>query len=551
LQIHHLFAYRWLHESNGGSDFVLHPDDTPPGKRLDDWFRDGLDRNPHGPALRIHDRSWSYLDVDRTARSWAATLIAAPGGPARRVGILASKSEQAYIGFLAALYAGAVAVPLGPETPVERNRLIATMAGVDALVVDAAGTGQLDAITAAVRPRVLLAPGIGPSDLAAPQALRPPDGSADDLAYILFTSGSTGQPKGVPIAHRNASAFLAAMLPRYDVGPGDTFSQIYELTFDLSVFEVWMAWASGACVRSLSRLQALNPVKHLTRYGVTVATNTPSLVTSLRAADMLPPGSLPGVRYTVFCGEALTVETARYWRRAAPYTVLDNLYGPTELTVSCTAHRWPSGTEVVDPASPTVPVGLPNDGLDYLLLDGDGTVDPRSGELCVTGPQMFDGYLDPAADKGRFVTVDGRRWYRTGDRMRLDENVGLIYLDRTDGQVKVRGYRVELAEVEAAVRDATGGAEVAAVAVDGPEGVVLVAFVLGRAPVDLDAATRALTGRLPGYMVPSQVWPIPDIPLTTNGKTDRSALRTQARHRLVTATAGTATAGAATAPTGR
>lgn len=518
---------------------MLRPDDTPPGRRLDDWFRDGLDRNPYGPALGIHDRSWSYLDVDRTARSWAATLMAARGGPARRVGILASKSEEAYIGFLAALYAGAVAVPLGPETPVERNQLIATMAAVDAVVVDSAGTVQLDAIAAAVRPRVVLAPGAHPSHLAAPEAFRPPaTGSADDLAYILFTSGSTGRPKGVPIAHRNASAYLHAMLPRYDVGPGDTFSQVYELTFDLSVFEVWMAWASGACVRSLSRLQALNPARHLTRYGVTVATNTPSLVTALRAADLLPPGSLPGVRYTVFCGEALPVETARYWRRAAPHTVLDNLYGPTELTVSCTAHRWPPGTEVVDPASPTVPVGLPNDGLDY-LLDGDG-------ELCVTGPQMFDGYLDPAADEGRFVTVDGRRWYRTGDRMRLDEHVGLVYLDRTDGQVKIRGYRVELAEVEAALRDATGGAEVAAVAVDGPDGVALVAFVLGPAPVDLDAARRAVAGRVPGYMVPSAVWRMPEVPLTTNGKTDRSALRAEARRRLAQATAG-----GVTAPTGR
>jgi amino acid adenylation domain-containing protein len=504
-------------------------------KLLHHWFLDGLARNPRGTALRINHRSWTYAEADRTARSWAAALHSGGRAP-RRVGILAAKSEESLLGFLAALYAGCTAVPLNPEYPVGRNRDIAAAAGLDALIVDPSGAAQLDEVAAAAPPLVTLAPRLGewggprpgtPVLVPDPAGDRPPAQGPDSLAYILFTSGSTGRPKGVPIRHGNVSAFLAASLPRYDFGPDDVFGQVYELTFDLSMFEVWCAWSSGACLTVLNRLQALDPGRYIRAHGITVWTSTPSLVAALRTRGLLGESSLPSLRHTVFCGEPLPEESAAYWSAAAPGTSIDNLYGPTELTIACTAYHW-----VPSPGSGTVPIGAPNTGLRYVLLD-DGQAGADTGELCVTGPQMFDGYLDPANDTDRFLTHDGRRWYRTGDRVRRTPDGTLVHLGRDDGQVKIHGYRVELSEVEEAVRACAPGTEAVVLAVPGAAGPVLAAFVIGDdAAGRLTGTAQDLARRLPPYMLPAHLWALPDPPLNPNGKTDRLRLREEAERRL-------------------
>ncbi|MFJ1792901.1 AMP-binding protein [Kitasatospora griseola] len=512
-------------------------------KPLHAWFLDGLAVNPDGPALRLNGRSWTYTELHRTACDWAGALIAGCGGRPRRVGVLASKTEEAYLGFLAALYAGATAVPLGPEYPVERNRAVVAAAGLDAIVVDAAGAAQVTGLAPAAPVRVCLT---GSAEVAA--ALREsavldgavvvPDGSTpaeplddgvDRLAYILFTSGSTGLPKGVPIRHGNIGAFLTAVLPRYEIGPQDVFSQVYELTFDLSMFEVWAAWASGACLTVLNRVQALAPERVAVRRGITFWTSTPSLAAAVQSRGVLAAGALPGLRYTMFCGEPLPVETARHWSSLAPNAVIDNLYGPTELAVACTGHRLDPAAGDAGPDR-AVPIGRPFPGVRHLLLE-DGEVSGTVGELCVAGPQRFDGYLDPASDAGRFVDLDGERWYRTGDRVRQDGD-GLVHLGRIDGQVKVRGYRIEVGEVERAVRRAAPGLDAAVFAVPGPGGEVLAGFVIGRAELDAAAVLKQLAELLPPYMLPGQLWPLAAAPLNPNGKIDRMALREEAVRRL-------------------
>ncbi|MFI7011228.1 D-alanine--poly(phosphoribitol) ligase [Streptomyces sp. NPDC050145] len=504
-------------------------------KLLHHWFLDGLARNPAGIALRIGARTWTYTEADRVARRWAAALHGGARAP-RRVGVLATKSEESLLGFLAALYAGCTAVPLNPEYPVDRNRGIAAEAGLDALIVDPAGAAQLDAVAAAAEPLVVLAPrrdtwpAPGPETpvvVPDPDGDRAPAEGPDSLAYILFTSGSTGRPKGVPIRHGNVSAFLTSVLPRYDFGPDDVFGQVYELTFDLSMFEVWCAWASGACLTVLNRLQALDPARSVRAHGITVWTSTPSLAAALRGHGLLTPGRLPSVRHTVFCGEPLPEDVAAAWSAAAPASAVDNLYGPTELTIACTGFRW-------SPASGTgnVPIGTPNAGLRYVLFE-DGRVGGDTGELCVTGPQMFDGYLDPANDTDRFLEHEGLRWYRTGDRVRRGPDGTLVHLGRGDGQVKINGYRVELSEVEEAVRACLPGREAVVLAVPGATSPVLVAFVVTEDTAGLltDAA-RELARRLPPYMLPAHLWALPDPPLNANGKTDRLQLRKEAEHRL-------------------
>ncbi|MFF8865297.1 AMP-binding protein [Streptomyces sp. NPDC015139] len=525
----------------------------PHGARmLHDWFADGLSRNPHGPALRILDRSWTYTEVDGTARAWAAA-IATLGEPGAPVAVLASKTPEAYIGLLAALYAGAPAVPLNPENPPARNAAVLRAAGCGAVVAEPDAAGAVARLVESAPVHAVLAPRTGrpalPAKLptavggarvlTADELTEPapatgrhiPAGTPDDIAYILFTSGSTGTPKGVPVSHANVSAFLATSLPRYGVRPDDRFSQVHETTFDLAMCDIFPAWAGGACVCVLSRLQALDPARWVPRYGLTVWHSTPSLARGLQRADRLAPGSLTGLRQSVFAGEPLLVDTARYWQRAAPGGVLDNIYGPTELTIACTAFRWDPGQDLSGPRyGATVPIGHPNDGMQAMLLAPDGRPAEDTGELVMTGPQMFRGYLDPRQDEGRFLHRDGRRWYRTGDQVRATGH-GWVHLGRRDAQVKINGYRVEVGEVEAALRDTSGG-DAVAFALDAPGGTRLVAYLLGDTEPDTAALAERLAERLPPYMLPRHLWWLPDAPVNAHGKTDRSRLREDAAGRL-------------------
>jgi non-ribosomal peptide synthetase component F len=162
------------------------------------------------------------------------------------------------------------------------------------------------------------------------------------LAYLLFTSGTTGDPKGVPISHQNVTAFLAANLDHYQFGPGDRCSQTFDLTFDLSVFDLFMALGSGACLYPLSSTDLLSPVDAVAERGLSIWFSVPAVAALQRQRGALRPGVMPSLRASLFCGEALSVEVANAWSEAAPNSIGENLYGPTELTIACTRHRFSS-----------------------------------------------------------------------------------------------------------------------------------------------------------------------------------------------------------------
>jgi amino acid adenylation domain-containing protein len=490
------------------------------------WFLRGLEHARNGPALRIGDVVRTYADLHKKASKWAGSLRSSTLGPPRRVGIVSEKNEVRYAGLLAALYSGATAVPFNPRWPDARKAHILRVASIQVLIVDEVQAGSLDWLTSAnPAPQVF-----GPAQQEAATAERASyiagEDAVNDIAYIIFTSGSTGEPKGVPISHGNVGAFLAAMAARFEVGQGDVFSQLFEISFDLSIFEIFAAWSTGACVCAVTPLQAASPERCIAEWGITVWTSTPSLATMLLTGDRLPPGSLAGLRYTVFCGEALHVRTANYWRSAAPRTQIDNLYGPTEAAVACLGFRLaPSGVPHGFGDLDTVPIGWPFPEVDCLLLPSEGELGRHYGELCLAGTQIFDGYLGAAGDAGHFVTRQGRRWYRTGDRVRQTENYGLIHLGRIDSQVKVNGYRIELSEVERAIELCLPGMNSGVVTVVGPGSItMLVAFVVGLGGGEAELR-KNLAGELPPYMLPSRMWDVPQLPVNHNGKVDRQALQ--------------------------
>jgi acyl-coenzyme A synthetase/AMP-(fatty) acid ligase len=248
---------------------------------------------------------------------------------------------------------------------------------------------------------------------------------------------------------------------------------------------------------------------------------------------------MPTLRSSMFCGEPLTLQQAAAWHEAAPHSALENAYGPTELTVTCSTYRLPGDrAHWPEPANGTGPIGALHPGLQLHLYDG---------ELCVRGPQRFPGYLDPANNADRFLAPDGSpydpstaltgdHWYRTGDRVialpgapdapggRCAPAGGpLVHLGRGDQQVQVHGYRVELGEVEAAMRAVPGVIDAAVVPLTTPAGIELAAAYTGAAP-QADAVRTALRRRLPAYMVPATLTGMDALPLNRNGKIDRTAL---------------------------
>ncbi len=493
---------------------------------------------PDHVALTLGRREYTYQEAADTALRWAAALVEANGGRPDRVGVFAHRSHASYLGTLAALFAGAAFVPLNRKFPLPRTRTMLERAEVDALIVDPASLADLPELLRGLpRPPVVLLPGtaraeaaglegvpvLDAADLAAAGPLDAlPEVAPDDPAYLLFTSGSTGRPKGVPVTHRNVRAFLGVNQARYRLTPDDRLSQTFDQTFDLSVFDLFMAWEHGARVCAMDAIELLAPYKYLERDQVTVWFSVPSVAALLRRRGSLRPGTMPSLRWSLFCGEALPRDTAEAWQAAAPGSVVENLYGPTELTIACTVHRWEPATSPARCVHDNVPIGLPYPGLHALVVDEGlrAVPDGGTGELCVAGPQTTPGYWRaPELTAERYFDRDGRTYYRTGDLVRA-EHGEFVCVGRNDQQVKVGGHRIELGEIEAVLRRA-GAAE--AVSLLWPDPGTITAVVSGAA--DPATLTDACASSLPAYMVPRSVQVIGELPVNGNGKVDRGALR--------------------------
>jgi len=514
------------------------------------WFTDSAERFGEHTALEVGAWKLTYRELRELADEFAVRLVAANGGLLpRRVGLLAGRSVTAYAGYLAVLRAGAAVVPLNPEFPATRNAAMAAAAELDLVVTDTpqsadaelevpllvVGAAELAELAELAEPAGPEKPTTGPT-----AELPPCPATPDDVAYIIFTSGSTGTPKGVPVLHRNVAAYLSHVVPRYEAGPGSRLSQAFDLTFDGSVYDLFVAWGSGGTLVVPMRSQLMSPVKFINAQRLTHWFSVPSLASFASRLGTLVPDAMPTLRWSVFGGEPLPFAQALAWQAAAPHSTLEILYGPTEVTVSCTEYLLPRDPEQqLRPSNGTVPIGTCYPSLEHLLLDEDG-VPCSEGELCVRGPQRFPGYLDPANNAGRFLSLDADgtvhhstggaapppddHWYRTGDRVALQDGQ-LVHLGRIDHQVKIRGYRIELGEIEAMLRELPGVRDAIVLAVQGRDGQNdLEAAVSGPQARDTERMFAALSASLPAYMVPRRITVVDELPLNAHGKTDRRAL---------------------------
>lgn len=515
-------------------------------RALCDGFLNSAEEFPDRPAVRIQDVSLSYAELKQLAVRVAGELkLVRDADSGNLTGVFGHRSFAAFAGVLGALFIGDGYVPLNPSFPPERTLAMLNRARLDRVVVEADSlamfleiVSDLDHKLTVIVPdaemlhcdnqqhRIIFSEALV-HPLADPQRIVPDE----SLAYLLFTSGSTGQPKGVMVTQANVTHFVDVMVNRYGVTEYDRFSQTFDLTFDLSAFDMFVAWERGASVCCPTQGQKLLPAKYIASQEITIWFSVPSTAILMKKLRMLKPDQYPKLRYSLFCGEALPLEITEAFQAAAPNSVVENLYGPTELTIACTLYRYDLHRTASESELGVVPIGEPFPGMEVMIADENLNPVPsgEAGELLMTGPQLSKGYWeDPLRTKDAFVVPPGRTeiFYRTGDRVvKRSDGAPLLYLGRVDNQIKVQGYRVELAEIEAALRDAAGvDTAIAAGYPVGVQGVESVIAFIGESAVDMFSIQASLKDRLPSYMQPKTIITISSFPLNANGKVDRKAL---------------------------
>lgn len=484
-------------------------------------------RTPEALAVTGPCGEVTYAELDARADALAEVMAGHRVGRGDRVLVWSPKSPDALAAMQAVLRLGAAYVPIDPLSPVERVATIARESAARALCAPAELLARVPAALRELLVCVDTAPLKEASGAPDGAGARKPMGvlvNRDEPAYILFTSGSTGTPKGVSISHRNALAFVEWAVEELSAGPGDRFANHASLSFDLSVLDVYAAFAVGAAVCPVPSEFAYAPrrlVEFLYQERITVWYSVPSVLILMQRdgglLDQPPPGPL---RALLFAGEPFPIH---HLRRFAEWTGarLLNLYGPTETNV-CTCHEVRPGDLERDLP---VPIGTACSGDRVWASRPDGRVagPGEEGELMVSGPTVFLGYWGQPAQHGP---------YATGDRVRVRSDGSFDYLGRADGQVKVRGHRIELSEVTAALHTHPEVAEAAVAAVGNGLDRRLAAFV-ARTPASIlgnIGLRRHLTQLLPPPMIPDDVHFVDELPRNDRGKLDLPALVSAHNH---------------------
>jgi amino acid adenylation domain-containing protein len=480
--------------------------------------------SPGTEAISCDGKRHGYGEIVRAGLAIAGALARAGVRPGDRVGLFVERSASMVAGILGCHWAGAAYVPLDPAYPEARNRLVLEDADVAAVLTSAASRGRLPAVAA---PTI-------PVEEAGSREATPGDPAAaapDSPAYILYTSGSTGRPKGVVVTHANLAASTAARLAFYDAPPG-RFLLVPSVAFDSSVAGIFWTLATGGALVVPTDAEARDAhrlAQKVAEEKVTSLLCVPSLY-----AEMLRSGPerMRGLETAIVAGESCPSRLVEEHFRLLPHARLFNEYGPTEATVWATVHEASR-----DDASRPVSIGRPIPGVRVDLVDGRGRPVPAgvSGHAIVSGPTVARGYWRrPDLTAERFEQGTGPEGapelrYRTGDRMEWTEDGRLLFLGREDEQVKLRGFRIEPAEIEAALLECSGVEEAAVVARSpggaspGPE--ALVAFVRAGGGGVAAGWRRLLATRLPDHMIPARLVPLEELPRLPNGKVDRGRLR--------------------------
>src|SRR3989454_3102464 len=527
---------------------------------LQHWVTEQADRRATSTALVMQDEQLTYEQLEKRTNQLARVLKDWGCQRGDRVCLLMPKSPSAIVAILGILKADCIYVPLDLASPAPRLMHMIACAEPRCILATRPAASLLDDLWANAGPSRRIALGWIGSEKVAGRHFSPDfsregcDGYAakaldylngpHDTAYILFTSGSTGLPKGVPITHSNVAHFVSWATRYFNISPSDRISGHPPLHFDLSVFDIFGTFAAGAQLHLVppdlnllpNRLAHFISVSELTQWF-----SVPSLLTYMAKFDVVPVNGFPALKRLLWCGEVLPTPVLLYWMKRLPSVSFTNLYGPTEATIASSYYTVPACPD--DPTSP-IPIGTACDGEELLILDELlRPVKPgETGDLYIRGVGLSPGYWrDPERTRDAFLpnpnsSDPSDRIYKTGDLARLGADRLVHFLGRADSQIKSRGYRIELGEIETHLHALPQLKESAVVAIntDGFEGATICcAYVpIPDAHVTPAGLPKELARDLPSYMLPSQ-WRVFDaLPKNANGKIDRRQLKEDFRNHV-------------------
>jgi amino acid adenylation domain-containing protein len=484
---------------------------------------DLMSQTPNAIALTDGDVEWTYDDLRRRSDLVVRSLAIRGVMRGSVVGMHLNRCADAIAAMLGIMASGCVYLPLDPGYPPARLRQTLDQAQAVAIISNGSEPALLESsrIWIPAPSQLTEEPGGSAGDPPIDSTERLPFGP-DDRAYIIFTSGSSGQPKGVMVTHRNLMTLMDWAADFLSMTPSDSSATSSSLSFDASIFEIFVPLSVGGTVHVIPHALALGQLTRQVSFVV-----TPPTV----ASELLRAGQLPLLKTLIVGGEALAPDVAAQFLSSGRAQKLVNAYGPTECTVAVTV------TEVTSPVPDIIPIGQQVPGTEILILDEHGhqLPDGETGEICIFGSQVAAGYVnDPAKSVERFPVgpsgaVDPQRYYRTGDLGHRTGHGVIYFAGRADRQVKINGVRIELGEIEAVLRSHP---QISAAATIAREHDRMVAYVVptqadteqAEIEVDIQDLRRHLSSRLPRFMIPAGIVVVPELPMTINGKLDEGGL---------------------------
>ncbi|MBL4772565.1 MAG: AMP-binding protein [Alcanivoracaceae bacterium] len=508
---------------------------------------DTLKTYPKHPALSIGENEYNYQQFLSPIIAYNKVLCQELKNE-KAVAVLANKSLSGYQCIASTFIAGKTYVPLNLRYPSKRNAEIIIQAGIKTILIDSSCETIAEELYQYMDKSIRLIyldtqenGTIKHRYVAAQNKQTTQNDISSDTAYLLFTSGSTGKPKGVPILDANIQSYLTHISQSYDFLPEDRFSQFFDFTFDLSLHDILVCWQHGACLCPANKMGLLMPLQFAKRQSISIWFSVPSL--ALTAKDLMrhrfESFRLETIRYSFFCGEALPAQLAKEWLKITNHATVINLYGPTEATIALTAFNYQNKS---DDNMSVVQIGKPFGKNECQIMSTNGSFCPvgKKGELCLSGPQVFSGYLGrensslSAFHLQKTNTRENVYWYRTGDIASQLENGNYIYHGRNDRQVQVKGFRVELQEVEHQLRTLCSCGTLAVIAYplnDIGEAVGLTAFIATQASENTQLFEQCKQ-LLPHYMLPDHFIPLDKFPYNASGKLDYKQLKSIAAQQI-------------------
>ncbi len=490
--------------------------------------------NPSAPAIKEGKQSFTYAELQQAILALNSYLTFHYNGQALKIGVLTSRSALAYACVLLSVKTGNTFVALNPAFPPQNLRKIVELSGINLVFSYQKHLPVFEAMSCPANIKLysiesfddLLAQGKNLNPEALQKNFANP---AASIVYELFTSGTTGVPKGVPVSYHSLVSYIHNLHRLFPVKAQDICSQTFELNFDVSIHDIFLCFTAGACLVPASDMDLLMPVHYIGKHKISVWFSVPSTANIVRNTKKIDVQQFKSLRLSQFAGEQLTQGLANCWLGYAPQSTLVNLYGPTECTITILWRVW-KANDTINSDNLTVPIGKIFEGHQAAVLNeqfhDQRTLDATnnvSGELLLSGPQVFAGYLNKDVASPFYQGADGKTYYRTGDLVTYQDGE-FIHQGRIDDQVKIRGFRIELGDVEAKLKKYYNHEDIIVVT-DKKQNPQNLVALLGESLNNADFKTPdAKQAGLPAYMMPAQFIFVPPFFKNNSGKVDRKRM---------------------------